>query len=61
MTPREREVLDLIASGRPSKVIARHTGRSEGTVKFHLRNIYRKRNARHRVQALGRGGRFSED
>jgi LuxR family transcriptional regulator, maltose regulon positive regulatory protein len=56
LTQREREILELISSGRPNKVIAHQIGLSEGTVKFHLRNIYRKLNAHNRVQALARRG-----
>lgn len=54
LTRREREILELVAGGRPNKVVARETGLSEGTVKFHLRNIYRKLNAHNRVQAISR-------
>ena len=54
LTRREREILELVAGGRPNKVVARETGLSEGTVKFHLRNIYRKLNAHNRVQAVSR-------
>lgn len=61
LTLREREILELLASGRPNKRIAHDTGLSEGTVKFHLRNIYRKLHARNRVEAVGRGGRYAEE
>lgn len=52
LTRREQEILELVAGGRPNKVVARQAGLSEGTVKFHLRNIYRKLNAHNRVQAI---------
>jgi LuxR family transcriptional regulator, maltose regulon positive regulatory protein len=54
LTRREREILDLVAAGCPNKVVARRIGLSEGTVKFHLRNIYRKLNAHNRAQAISR-------
>jgi DNA-binding NarL/FixJ family response regulator len=40
LTPREREVLKLIAEGLPNKQIARALGISEKTVKAHLTKIY---------------------
>lgn len=51
LTPREKEVLGLVAGGESSPAIARHLGLAEGTVKAHLANIYRKTGARNRVQA----------
>ena len=40
MTPREREVLRLVADGLPNKQIARALGISEKTVKAHLTKIF---------------------
>lgn len=51
LTPREKEVLGLVAGGESSPAIARHLGLAEGTVKAHLANIYRKTGAQNRVQA----------
>jgi two-component system nitrate/nitrite response regulator NarL len=42
LTAREREIVSLVAEGRSNKEIARHLGVSDGTVKIHLHNIYRK-------------------
>ncbi|WP_337189060.1 response regulator transcription factor [Phenylobacterium sp.] len=42
LTPRETEVVRLVAQGRRNKEIARHLGISEGTVKMHLHNLYEK-------------------
>ena len=39
---REREVMRLAAEGLTNKTIARQLGVSEGTIKLHLHNIYRK-------------------
>jgi DNA-binding NarL/FixJ family response regulator len=51
LTPREREVLVLLARGRPNKVIARDLGVSERTVKTHVSNILAKLNLTDRTQA----------
>ncbi len=42
LTAREREIVSLVAEGRSNKEIARHLGVTDGTVKIHLHNIYRK-------------------
>jgi two-component system nitrate/nitrite response regulator NarL len=34
--------VSLVAEGRSNKEIARHLGVTDGTVKIHLHNIYRK-------------------
>ena len=51
LTPRERQVLALLARGRPNKVIARDLGVSERTVKTHVSNILGKLNLTDRTQA----------
>jgi two-component system nitrate/nitrite response regulator NarL len=51
LTPREAEVLDLLASGRSNKEIARVLDLQEITVKLHVRNIFRKLGVRNRVEA----------
>jgi DNA-binding NarL/FixJ family response regulator len=40
LTPREREVLRLVADGMPNKQIARRLGIAEKTVKAHLTNVF---------------------
>lgn len=42
LTPREAEVVRLVAVGRRNKEIARVLSISEGTVKMHLHNLYEK-------------------
>ncbi|MBL0405684.1 response regulator transcription factor [Microvirga aerilata] len=42
LTAREREIVSLVAEGLSNKEIARHLGVTDGTVKIHLHNIYRK-------------------
>lgn len=45
LTPREREVLEEVVSGRLNKQIARRLGITEGTVKVHRRRVMRKMKA----------------
>jgi two-component system, NarL family, nitrate/nitrite response regulator NarL len=42
LTSREREIVTLVAEGQSNKEIARQLGLTDGTVKIHLHNIYRK-------------------
>jgi len=46
LTPREREVFELVAAGEPNKVIARHLGISFRTVELHRAHIVEKLHAR---------------
>ena len=52
LTPREREVLRLVARGLPGKQIAGALGISERTVKFHTASLIRKLGADNRAQAV---------
>ena len=51
LTPREREVLGLVADGLPNKLIARRLEISEKTVKAHLTNIFQRIGVTDRTQA----------
>jgi len=42
LTSREREIIALVVGGQANKDIARAIGVTEGTVKIHLHNIYKK-------------------
>ncbi len=42
LTPREREVLQLLAEGRSTKEIARHMSRSPKTIEMHRRHVMQK-------------------
>lgn len=51
LTPREREVLDALASGHTNKEIALALGISPGTVKTHVERLIGKLGVRDRTQA----------
>ena len=51
LSPRERDVLRLVAEGRPNKLIARELGISEKTVKAHLTSIFQRIGVTDRTQA----------
>jgi len=51
LTPRENEILALLAEGQSNKVIARNLGISDGTVKLHVKSILRKLGVHSRVEA----------
>lgn len=51
LTPRETEILSLLAEGQSNKVIARNLGISDGTVKLHVKAILRKLKIHSRVEA----------
>jgi DNA-binding NarL/FixJ family response regulator len=57
LTPREREVLHLMAEGLPNKLIADRLGVSENTVKFHVNAILSKLDAHSRTEAVTRAAR----
>jgi LuxR family maltose regulon positive regulatory protein len=54
LSERELEVLQLIAAGKSNSRIAQELFVTAGTVKTHIRNIYRKLDAHSRTQALVR-------
>jgi len=57
LTPREIEVLGMLAEGLGNKAIARRLSISEHTVKFHVSSIFTKLNARSRTEAVTLGAR----
>lgn len=52
LSRREAEVASLLLAGHPNKEIARKLGVAEITVRFHLRQVYRKLGARSRTDAV---------
>jgi DNA-binding CsgD family transcriptional regulator len=58
LTPREREVLQLVAEGLPNKLIADRLGISEHTAKFHVNAILDKLGADTRTDAVVKAARF---
>jgi DNA-binding NarL/FixJ family response regulator len=52
LTPRETEVISLISTGLTNAQIAGRIGRTEETVKVHVKNILRKLNAHDRTEAV---------
>ena len=51
LTPRENEILELLAEGQSNKLIAKNLGISDGTVKLHVKSILRKLEIHSRVEA----------
>ena len=52
LTPRENDVLRLLAEGLPNKGVASRLEVSEHTVKFHVNSIMGKLNAQNRTEAV---------
>ena len=52
LTPRETQVLQLIAEGLPNTEIRHRLGISQATIKTHINRIYTKTGARDRSQAV---------
>ncbi len=52
LTPREREVLQLVAQGLTNRAIGRRLGISDRTVQGHLANIYEKLQVNSRTEAV---------
>jgi len=57
LTPRETEVLQLLAQGLANKQIALALGISEHTIKFHVSSIYAKLGVGNRTEAVRVGAR----
>lgn len=52
LTQRQREILQLLHQGKPSKLIARDLGVEVGTVKSHLHSLYYAMNVKNRAEAI---------
>lgn len=51
LTPREREILKMVADGATNRLVSRQLFLSERTVKSHLVSVYRKLGVQNRTQA----------
>jgi DNA-binding NarL/FixJ family response regulator len=60
LSPRERELLELVAAGLGNKAIARALAVSVNTVKYHLGSIFVKLDARTRAEAVSAAARRGE-
>lgn len=60
-TPRQRDVLRLLAAGKSNKEIARDLDLAEGTVKIHLAAVFRALNARNRTEAVVLAGQIKSE
>lgn len=58
-TPRQLQVLHLLAEGLPNKVICRRLEIGEPTLKTHLRAVYRRLGVNNRTACVIEAGRFN--
>ena len=58
LSPRQREIFDLIVVGQSNKEIARTLGLSEGTVKIHITKLFEKLGVRHRSDVALAGAKL---
>jgi DNA-binding NarL/FixJ family response regulator len=58
LTPREMDVLEMLAEGLSNKLIAHRLSISDHTAKFHVNSIFAKLNAGTRTEAVTRGIRL---
>ena len=58
LTPRQQQILELLANGRPPKVIARELGLMETTVRNHIRLLHLALGAHSQLEAIARARSF---
>jgi len=58
LTPREREIIDLVSQGMKNREIAERLTITPGTVKVHLMHVFEKTGARDRYELAVRGSRL---
>lgn len=58
LTPREREIIDLVSQGMKNREIAERLAITAGTVKVHLMHVFEKTGARDRYELAVRGSRL---
>lgn len=54
LTPRERDVMDYVALGKPNKIIAAELGVSQRTIEAHRARIFQKMRVRNAVELAHR-------
>lgn len=59
ITPKEVSILQLLSEGKSNKQIAKILFVTEGTIKWHLHNIYTKLNAANRSEAVALARKFT--
>jgi RNA polymerase sigma factor (sigma-70 family) len=52
LTPRERQIVALVARGLTNREIAAHLGISENTLRNQLHNVFRKLNVHNRLELV---------
>jgi DNA-binding NarL/FixJ family response regulator len=57
LTDRQLQILPLLADGMPNKRIAQALGLTEGTIKQHLKDLFKRLNASNRTQAVNEARR----
>ncbi|HIX81222.1 MULTISPECIES: LuxR C-terminal-related transcriptional regulator [unclassified Thomasclavelia] len=60
LTPREKEIFDLLVKNQSTKEIAKTLGISEKTVRNHISNVIQKLGVDSRIQAVFELIRFKE-
>lgn len=58
LTPRENELLTLVAQGLSNKAVAQRLSVSENTVKYHIKKIMQKLNVQNRTEAVSHAVRL---
>lgn len=58
VTPRQLEILDLLAEGLPNKVICQRLSLSEDTVKTHLKALFAAMNSHNRTECVSNARRL---
>jgi DNA-binding NarL/FixJ family response regulator len=61
LSPRERQVIGLVAQAKPNKIIAYELGLSEATVKQYLHRVFRKTGVSNRTDLALRGSILVQD
>lgn len=59
LTPRQMQVLESLAQGKPNKIIARDLDVSENTIKAHLKSVFRILGASNRTEAVAHANRLN--